>query len=179
MRPLRHVVPSLAVAAALAACGADDDASRTDRGADSAPTDAATRDTATRDTATRDTATRDTAVVARTPATDPWLFEGIPNFEDLVATRDGDWLVVLASVPRDGAPPRPTLVRAADDRIAAVQQRAWNAGIVPFAVASEELPAFAPGLTVLVLGPHARADAERRLADARAVAPDAYLKAGW
>lgn len=173
--PRSRVHLAALVAATLAACEPD-----VDRSGGAPDVVAVPRDTASSDVISPGTAiASDTAVVARTPATDPWLFEGIPNFEDLVATRDGDWLVVLGSVGRDGAAPRPTIMRAADDRIAAVQQRAWNARMVPFAVASEELPAFAPGLTVLVLGPHARADAERRLTDARVVAPDAYLKAGW
>lgn len=186
MRAIRRVVlplAAIAVAVAVAACGPGGDASRDGATTVSAATDTAATATAAADTAAVDTAVADTAAmdtaVARTPESDPWLFEGIPNFEDLVALRDGDWLVVLASAARDGAPPAPTIVRAADARIAAVQQRAWNARLVPFAVPSERLPAFAPGLVVLVLGPFARADAERRLADARRVAPDAYLKAGW
>lgn len=115
----------------------------------------------------------------RTPATDPWLFEGIPNFEDLVADRDGDWLIVLGSAPRAGAPPRPTIMTAADPGLAAAQQRAWNTGRVPFVVGSEALPAFEPGFTVVVLGPFARPQAEAQLAAVREVVPDAYLNEGW
>ena len=66
-----------------------------------------------------------------------------------------------------------------DAQVAATQQRVWNTGRVPFAVPTEELPAFAPGLVVLVLGPFERADAEREWAAIRHVVPDAYLKAGW
>lgn len=114
----------------------------------------------------------------RTPETDPWLFEGIPNFEDLVSGREGDWLVVLGSAERAGGTAA-TIMRAADPGLAAIQQQVWNAGAVPFAVASEELPTFAPGLTVLVLGPYAKPTADYRLAELRTVVPDAYLKSGW
>lgn len=121
----------------------------------------------------------DTLPVNRTPETDPWLVEGIPNFEDLVAGRNGDWLVVLGSSKRSGAAPAATVMAAADRELAAVQQRAWNSGRVPFVVASEELPAFEPELVVVVLGPFARMQAERQLAALGGVIPDAYLKEGW
>lgn len=117
--------------------------------------------------------------VDRTPATDPWLFEGIPNFEDLVAGRKGDWLVVLGASQRAGAMPRPTIMTAADPGLAAVQQRAWNTGRVPFVVGSEALPAFEPGFTVVVLGPFAKPQAEAQLAAIQEVVPDAYLNEGW
>ncbi|CAN5727427.1 hypothetical protein BH23GEM11_BH23GEM11_04430 [soil metagenome] len=121
----------------------------------------------------------DTVPQDRTPETDPWLFEGIPNFEDLVDRRNGDWLVVLGSSRRSGAVPSPTIMASADAGLASIQQRAWNAGRVPFVVASEELPAFERGLTVVVLGPFARDVAERELTALRSSATDAYLKAGW
>ncbi len=117
--------------------------------------------------------------VDRTPATDPWLFEGIPNFEDLVSGRDGDWFVVLGAAPRTGVPPRPTIMAAADPGIAAVQQRVWNTGRVPFVVGSEALPAFETGFMVVVLGPFARPQADAQLSAVREVVSDAYLKAGW
>lgn len=120
----------------------------------------------------------DAPTADRTPETDPWLFEGIPTFEDLVAGREGDWLVVLGSAERAGGAAA-TIMRAADPGLAAIQQRVWNAGAVPFAVASEDLPAFAPGLTVLVLGPYPRPVANSRLAEVRGVVPEAYVKAGW
>lgn len=118
------------------------------------------------------------SAVNRTPQTDPWLFEGIPNFEDLVAGREGDWLVVLGSAERVGGTAA-TIMKASDPGLAAIQQRVWNAGAVPFAVASEEIPTFAPGLTVLVLGPYPKQAAEERLAELRGAVPDAYVKAGW
>jgi len=117
--------------------------------------------------------------VDRTPATDPWLFEGIPNFEDLVAGRDGDWLVVLGSSRREGAPPRPTIMAAADPGLAAVQQRVWNTGRVPFVVGSDALPAFEAGFIVVVLGPFARPQADAQLSAIGEVVADAYLKEGW
>jgi hypothetical protein len=115
----------------------------------------------------------------RTPQTDPWLFEGIPNFEDLVANRDGDWVVVLASAERSGAAPRPTIMTATDPGLAAVQQRVWNAGLVPFVIPSERLPGLSPKLVVVVLGPFAKQEAERQVAALRAIVPDAYVKKSW
>lgn len=115
----------------------------------------------------------------RTPETDPWLFEGIPNFEDLVAGRDGDWLVVLGSSPHSGKPSAPTIMATDDPKLAAAQQQAWNTGRVPFVVDSAELPGFEPGFTFVVLGPYAKAQAEAQLAAISDVVSDAYLKQGW
>lgn len=115
----------------------------------------------------------------RTPKTDPWLFEGIPNFEDLVAGRDGDWLVVLGSSVHSGKPSAPTIMAATDPKLAATQQQAWNTGRVPFVVDSTELPGFEPGFKVVVLGPYAKAQAEAQLAAINGVVSDAYLKQGW
>lgn len=163
-----RLAPLLVSSLLLSACQAEPEPHALDR---AEPPDA-------RPTADAQAGPPDTSAADRTPETDPWLFEGIPNFEDLVAGREGDWLVVLGSAERAGRP-EATIMRAADPRLAAIQQRVWNTGTVPFAVASEELPAFTPGLTVLVLGPYPRAAADERLAEMRGVVPDAYLKAGW
>jgi hypothetical protein len=122
------------------------------------------------------------------PETHGVVFEGIPPFEDLIADRDGDWLVVLGSFPiasgveldRPGRTARTaTLMRPSDPQAAALQQKLWNEGVVPFVARSDVLPNFAPGAVVLVVGPYPRANAEDRLAALRRVAPDAYLKSGW
>lgn len=122
------------------------------------------------------------------PETHGVVFEGIPPFEDLIADRDGDWFVVLGSFPvapgvepdRPGRTARSaTLMRPDDAQAAALQQRLWNEGVVPFAVRSDVLPNFAPGAVVLVVGPYPRTQAEERMASLRTVAPDAYLKSGW
>jgi len=169
-----HLVSLLAAAVVLGACQPEPEPPASGRTGEPEPAQAASPQEPASAPAVQDTLSVD-----RTPETDPWLFEGIPNFEDLVAGREGDWLVVLASSPRTGARPVPTLMAAADPRLAAVQQRAWNAGRVPFVVASEELPALEPGFTAVVLGPFARAEAERQLATLRGVVPDAYVKEGW
>jgi hypothetical protein len=172
--PLYRLVPLLAAALVLGACQPEPEPPAVGRTGEPEPAQAASPHEPASAPAVRDTSSVD-----RTPETDPWLFEGIPNFEDLVAGRDGDWLVVLGSSQRFGAPPAPTVMAAADPGLAAAQQRAWNAGRVPFVVASEELPALEPGFTVVVLGPFARAQAERQLAALRGGVPDAYLKEGW
>jgi len=169
-----RLVPVLAAAIVLGACQPEPEPPTVGRTGEPEPAQAASP----QEPASAP-AVRDTVPVDRTPETDPWLLEGIPNFEDLVAGRDGDWLVVLGSSERSGAPLAPTVMAAPDPGLAAVQQRAWNARRVPFVVASEELPALEPGFTVVVLGPFARAQAERQLAALRGVVPDAYLKEGW
>jgi hypothetical protein len=122
------------------------------------------------------------------PETHGVVFEGVPPFDDLIADRDGDWFVVLGSFPiASGAEPdRPgrtartaTLMRPSEPQAAALQQRLWNEGVVPFAVRSDVLPNFEPGAVVLVVGPYERARAEERLAALQTVAPAAYLKSGW
>lgn len=115
----------------------------------------------------------------RTPETDPWLLEGIPPFEDLVAMREGDWLVVLGSFGDVKPPARGSVRRSAVPAVAALQQRAWNAGLVPFVLASSSLPAFEPGRTVVVLGPFPKTQAEHVRAGLRDAVPDVYLKSGW
>lgn len=182
---MRHArsVSLLALLLATGACRPDVETAPPDRAAPDPPRsgETAAARPVSQDTATPARPATDTARARgdRTPQTDPWLFEGIPNFEDVVALREGDWMIVLASATRPGPPLSPTILRSRDARLAAIQQRAWNAGEVPWVVASEELPAFAPGLTVLVLGPYPRAVALERLAAATALAPDAYVKSGW
>lgn len=139
----------------------------------------ATPDSSASDAVPTDSVTALPTRVNRTPETDPMFFEGIPNWEDVLALREGDWLVVLGSAERTGAPRNPTITRASDPSLAAIQQALWNEGSIPWIISSEELPAFAPGLTVIVLSPMPRGEATERLADLRSVVPDAYVKSGW
>lgn len=112
-------------------------------------------------------------------------FEGIPNFEDVVALRDGDWLILLSSV--DGVhvrAPGPgqaagSLMEASHPELADVQQRVWNDGHIPWIIASDEVPRMDPGRTLLILGPHPRAVAERRLQEVEPLVPGARLVRGW
>jgi len=112
--------------------------------------------------------------------------EGIPNWEDVVSLREGDWLIVLGSWRIDaerGERPGPghtsTVTRASDERVAARQQALWNADVIPWAIRSDLVPRLEPGLTVLVTGPYPRELAEQRMAALREIVPDAYIKRGW
>lgn len=169
-----RLVPFLAVVLLLGACQPEPESSAIDRANDADSAQAALPHEPT-------TTPPDQVMQKgdRTPKTDPWLFEGIPNFEDLVTGRDGDWLVVLGSSVHAEKPSAPTIMAAADPKLAAAQQQAWNIGRVPFVVDSAELPGLEPGFTVVVLGPYAKAQAEAQLAAISEVVTDAYLKQGW
>jgi hypothetical protein len=169
-----RLVPFLAVILVLGACQPEPESSAIDRTNDADSAQAASPQEPTTTPPDQVKQKGD-----RTPKTDPWLFEGIPNFEDLVAGRDGDWLVVLGSSPHSGKPSAPTIMAAADPKLATAQRQAWNTGRVPFVVDSEEQPGLEPGFRVVVLGPYSKAQAEAQLAAISGVVPDAYLKLGW
>ena len=169
-----HLIVFLAIALVLGACEPEPELSADDQINNANSAQAASPQKPT--TAPSDQVTQKGD---RTPETDPWLFEGIPNFEDLLAGRDGDWLVVLGSSVHSGKPSAPTIMATADPKLAAVQQQVWNTGRVPFVVDSTELPGFEPGFTVVVLGPYTKAQAEDQLAAISGVVSDAYLKQGW
>lgn len=123
--------------------------------------------------------------IADPPGSSRPNLEGIPNFEDVVALRSGDWIVLLASIGgtyvespgRGQAAGSVTEARHPD--LAEVQQRLWNRDYVPWVVASEELPGLESGQTVLILGPYPKDDAERILAETRSFVPGARLRLGW
>ena len=72
-------------------------------------------------------------ISAGTGEIDPWLLEGIPNFEDVVALRKGDWIVILASGRAD-ASESPTVTLSDRPGIAALQKKLWREKIVPWIV---------------------------------------------
>ena len=121
----------------------------------------------------------------RTPETESEMFEGIPDYEEAIAAREGDWFVVLGSYRiRADADPLPSgsdgsIERSGSAAIAGVQQRLWDAGHVPLVVRSDAVPRFQRGLAVIVVGPLTRSHAEAELARLREIVPDAYVKAGW
>lgn len=112
-------------------------------------------------------------------------FEGIPNFEDVVAMREGDWIVVLTSV--DGvyvkSPGRGqaagSVMKSEQADIARVQQNVWNRGLIPWVVASDEFPNLESGRTLLILGPYPKEIAEAQLAKTSRVVPGARLELAW
>jgi hypothetical protein len=180
---------AFAVAAAVLGCAdADPGASPPpDATADTASASPADDSAATADSSQYLNSAAPEAGRHRSPETGPMMFEGIPPWEDVVAMREGDWLINLGSFAADGAPgqkpgpggPTATIVRASDERVAAVQQKLWDANRVPWAVCSNVVPGLDDGLVVVVHGPYGRAEADEQLASLREIVPGAYLKRGW
>lgn len=110
---------------------------------------------------------------------------GNPDFEDVVAAREGDWVVILGTVDgRHVDPPGPgsmaaSVEEASEPTLAEVQRRVWNAGLTPWVVASDHLPARDPGQTLLILGPFTSAEADQRLEEVWEIAPEARVEPGW
>ncbi len=108
-----------------------------------------------------------------------------PRFEDVVATREGDWVVILAEVDGlhveavGGGSAAASVEESPHPDLAEVQRQAWSLDLIPWVVASDELPALQPGRTLVILGPYTSEAADARLEAVQAVAPGARVEPGW